>query len=76
MQLTDRTPVAKVPLTGLSSTALLQAEVNIIQAYPLLMRPHGLPAVALMVDNLEMGQETLASKNFKILTENDLIDFD
>jgi hypothetical protein len=36
-------------------TALLQAEVNIIQAYPLLWRPHGRPAVALMVDNIEAG---------------------
>ncbi len=25
-----------------------------------LVRPHGRPAVALMVDNIEMGQETLA----------------
>jgi len=36
-------------------TALLQAEVNIIQAYPILARPRGRPAVALMVDNTEMG---------------------
>src|SRR5579872_3683816 len=45
-------------------TALLQAEVNIVQAYPLLVRPHGRPAVALMVDNIEMGMETLDSKGF------------
>jgi hypothetical protein len=54
-------------------TALLQAEVNIIQAYPLLVRPHGRPAVALMVDNIEMGLETLASKNFAMISEADLI---
>ena len=53
-------------------TALLQAEVNIIQTYPLLHRPHGQPAVALMVDNLEMGMETLAAKGFAMLTEGDL----
>ena len=53
-------------------TALLQAEVNIIQAYPLLVRPRGLPAVALMVDNIEMGQETLAAKGFSMITEGDL----
>ena len=29
-------------------TALLQAEINIIQAYPLLIRPRGRAAVALM----------------------------
>jgi len=55
-------------------TALLQAEVNIIQAYPLMIRPHGRPAVALMVDNLDMALETLASKNFSMITEADLVD--
>jgi hypothetical protein len=55
-------------------TALLQAEVNIIQAYPLLVPPRGHAAVALMVDNLEMGQETLAAKGFRMLTENDLME--
>jgi hypothetical protein len=53
-------------------TALLQAEVNIMQAYPLLVRPHGRAAVALMVDNIEMGQETLISKGFTMITEADL----
>ena len=49
-------------------TALLQAEVNIVQAYPILDRD----AVALMVDNIEMAQETLSSKGFTMLTEDDL----
>jgi hypothetical protein len=53
-------------------TALLQAEVNIMQAYPLLVRPRGRPAVALMVDNIEMGQETLLNKGFTMITEADL----
>jgi hypothetical protein len=52
-------------------TALLQAEVNIVQAYPLLLRPHGRPAVALMVDNIEMGLETLGRKGFTLITERD-----
>jgi len=55
-------------------TALLQAEVNIIQAYPILARPRGRPAVALMVDNTEMGLETLAAKGFTMITEGDLDD--
>jgi hypothetical protein len=55
-------------------TALLQAEVNIIQAYPLMIRPHGRPAVALMVDNLDMALETLGNKKFTMITENDLVD--
>ncbi len=53
-------------------TALLQAEVNIVQAYPLLVRPRGRPAVALMVDNIDIGLETLAAKGFEMITENDL----
>lgn len=57
-------------------TALLQAEVNIIQAYPLLIRPHGRPAVALMVDNIEMALETLNTKNFSLISERDLSDMD
>lgn len=54
--------------------ALLQAEVNIAQAYPLLVRPHGQPAVALMVDNLELAMETLSNRGFTMITEGDLHD--
>jgi hypothetical protein len=53
-------------------TALLQAEVNIVQAYPLLVRPHGRPAVALMVDNLDLAMDTLNDKGFSMITEADL----
>jgi len=55
-------------------TALLQGEVNIVQAYPLLVRPHGRPAVAVMVDNIEMGLEILAKSGFSTIEENDLHD--
>ena len=57
-------------------TALLQAEINIVQAYPLMIRPHGRPAVALMVDNIEHALETLNSKNFTMITEADLSEDD
>jgi hypothetical protein len=53
-------------------TALLQAEVNITQVYPLLARPHDKPAVALMVDNIEMALDTLAQKGFRPINEDDL----
>jgi hypothetical protein len=66
-------PDTAQPLLEICS-ALLQAEVNIIQAYPLLVQPRGRTAVALMVDNIEMGQETLANKNFRMITENDLLE--
>ena len=55
-------------------TALLQAELNIIQAYPLIIRPNGKPAVAIMVENIELALETLREKNFTIITEGDLED--
>lgn len=54
--------------------ALLEAEINIIQTYPLLVRPRGRPAVALMVDNLDAAQDTLAAKGFVTITEHDLAD--
>lgn len=53
-------------------TALLQAELNIIQAYPLIVRPHGKPAVAIMVESIEMAMQTLREKGFTIITEGDL----
>lgn len=53
-------------------TALLQAELNIIQAYPLIVRPHGKPAVAIMVENIEVAMQTLREKGFTIITEGDL----
>lgn len=55
-------------------TALLQAEINIIQAYPLMIRPRGQPAVALMVDNIELSLETLNKHGFALITEADLRD--
>jgi len=36
------------------------------------VRPRGRPAVALMVDNIDIGLETLASKGFVMVTEGDL----
>ena len=55
-------------------TALLEAEINIVQAYPLIIRPHGKPAVALMVDNSDLALETLTAKGLTLLTEHDLLD--
>ena len=57
-------------------TALLRAEINITQVYPLLMRPTGRPAGALMVDNIEHALETLASNNFHTIHEDELLNFD
>lgn len=53
-------------------TALLSAEINLVQAYPLLSTPNGRPAVALMVDNCEIASETLLQKGFRVIEEHDL----
>ncbi|MEM9352372.1 MAG: acetolactate synthase [Planctomycetota bacterium] len=53
-------------------TALLQAEVNISQVYPVIARPHDLPVVALMVDNIDIALDTLESKGFLAINEDDL----
>ncbi|TWU40337.1 hypothetical protein Q31b_36860 [Novipirellula aureliae] len=55
-------------------TALLQAELNIVQAYPLFVRPHGKPAVAIMVENIDFAMKTLREKGFHMITESDLSD--
>jgi len=64
-------PTGPQPLLRIC-TALLQAEVNIHNSYPLLLRPTGQPAVALQVDNVEMAGETLSSKGFTLIREGDL----
>lgn len=68
-------PEAKQPLLQVCS-ALLQAEINIVQAYPFLISPHHRPAVALMVDNTELALDTLHSKHFVMISESDLAEFE
>jgi len=55
-------------------TALLQAELNIQQTYPLISLPSGRPGLAIMVENVELAMETLGNKGFRIITEGDLED--
>jgi hypothetical protein len=55
-------------------TALLRAEINITQAYPLFVRPHGGAAIAIAVDNIELGRETLQRNGFMLINEGDLKD--
>lgn len=51
---------------------LLQAEINIHYAYPLIVHPMGRSALALHVDNIEQAAATLRDKGFEILCEADL----
>ncbi len=52
--------------------ALLTAEINIHYAYPLLIGPHGRPALALHVEDHENAAQTLDRMGFELFTENDL----
>ena len=52
--------------------SLLQAEINIYYAYPLIVHPHGRAAVAIHIDNNEQASATLRSMGFEILCEADL----
>lgn len=64
-------PDGRQPLLQICK-ALLQAEVNLHYAYPLLVGPHGCQALALHVEDHEMAVQTLSSQGFTIFTENDL----
>lgn len=65
-------PVGSQSLVDMCS-ALLQGEVNIHYAYPLLPHPHGRAAVAIHVDNVELASSILHDQGFDILSESDLI---
>jgi hypothetical protein len=54
--------------------ALLVTETNIHYAYPLLVGPHGVAAVALHVEDHEMAAGTLNREKFVLITENDLLE--
>lgn len=55
-------------------TALLRAEVNLVQTYPLMIRNNERTFVAIMVDNNDIAQETLHQQGFHMITENELMD--
>lgn len=56
--------------------ALLQAEINIHYAYPMIVQPHGRGAIALHVDNHELASDMLKRIGFNVLTEADLTSSD
>lgn len=55
-------------------SSLLQAEVNLVQAYPLMVQNSSRNLVAIMVDNIDTAQETLAHCGFELISENELMD--
>jgi hypothetical protein len=52
--------------------ALLQAEISIHYAYPLLLGPRGRAALAIHVEDHEQAVDTLSRLGFTLFTENDL----
>jgi hypothetical protein len=52
--------------------ALLEAEVNILFSYTLLVRPRGRPLVAVHTDDLECTSAVLAGRGFRLLRQTDL----
>ncbi|MDP6353965.1 MAG: acetolactate synthase [Planctomycetota bacterium] len=60
--------------TGLEEVTriLLQAEVNIMYAYPLLVRSRRRPVVALHVDNDEYAIQVLQEQGMYVLSQDDI----
>jgi hypothetical protein len=56
--------------------ALLQAEISIHYSYPLLYRRKGKGAIAIYVDDVDLGLRTLAEKGHRIVTEKELMEDD
>lgn len=53
-------------------TAFLKAETNIHFAYPLLIQPGGFAAIALHLEDIELGESVMQSHQFRILRQADL----
>lgn len=66
-------PNSDQPMLDVCS-ALLQAEINLMQNYTLMVQKRHSPVVAIMVDNIDQAQITLATNGFHLLTENELQD--
>jgi hypothetical protein len=64
-------PEGNQPLVQISK-ALLTAELNIHYAYPILVGPHGKPAMALKVEDTDTAAHTLRRQDFTLLSESDL----
>jgi hypothetical protein len=52
--------------------SLLEAETNLLFAYPLLTHPGGRPALAFRVEDTAFGMSALVAAGFKLLFQEDL----
>jgi len=71
--LVELDPLQGRTLSGMCTT-LLGAELSIHYAYPLMVRPHQLPTIALHTDDYVLAAQLLRRKLFTLLGENDLGD--
>ncbi|MEM7164077.1 MAG: acetolactate synthase [Planctomycetota bacterium] len=55
------------------SRALIGAELNIHNIYPMVTRPTGRPAVLVHVDDIGTAVDALAKREFELIFESDLI---
>jgi hypothetical protein len=69
----DLPPKSEQPMLDVCS-ALLQAEINLLQTYTLMVTKMDRAVVAIMVDNIDQAQITLATNGFGLITENELQD--
>lgn len=53
--------------------ALLGGEISIHYTYPLLIRPRGCAALAVLPDNLEQAVRVLRERDFELLDQDDLL---
>jgi hypothetical protein len=67
-----RLPDIQEPLLGMCKS-LLQAEINIHYAYPLLVGPRGSAALAMHVEDFDMAAQILANRGYMLFTEDDLL---
>jgi hypothetical protein len=54
--------------------ALLDGEISIHYTYPLLVRPKGCAAIAVLPDNIEQAIRVLRERNFEVLDQQDLLE--
>ena len=52
--------------------ALLQAEINIHYTYAFIVRPGNNQALAMHLEDMEIGGQVLTRQGFKVLTQNDI----
>lgn len=52
--------------------SLLACELSIHYAYPLLVRPRGLPGIVIQCDDVRLSAQILRRKCFTLLAENDM----